>query len=267
MSLPSAVYRLCATFEVLEQILLYLSMEDVVRVQAVCVRWKFVIESSPRIQRLLFISPKVGGPFRLVAYHNYQLDGATGVIQGGPIHYEFLSPKGRITQAPLSRLADCFPNPQLNRILSGFHRDQVLSAAITEKAIHEAATKPPQNRPSSVMLTRYAFPRRLHNEWFAQQNHSWRSMYLTQPPCTAIELCTSVDVRSENSLHVHTIWNKNGVTIGQLIGALRGRERHFPEYPCVLDLFIPVEKAVKESDHDTNGQVYESCRFPTLRPG
>ena len=250
MPLPPALQRLCATFEVLEHILLYLRMEDIVRVQRVCIRWKSVIENSPRLQRLLFLSPKVGGPFRLVAYHDYHVEESTKTLRGGPIHYEFRTPLGELRKWPLHKLTECDPNPQLDRILSGFRPKRKLSAAFTEDEFYKAPFEPSPDRLHSVKLCRFAFPRKLQNEWFAQQNHSWRSMFLTQPPCTAIELCTPFQVRPEFSNLVHTIWNKNGVTIGQLIGALRGRERLFFETPCVLDMFVPVERDMQQSYTD-----------------
>ncbi|OCL15147.1 hypothetical protein AOQ84DRAFT_226149 [Glonium stellatum] len=249
-SLPPASQRLCAIFEVLEHILLYLRMEDVVRVQRVCLRWKSVIENSPRLQRLLFLSPKVGGPFRLVAYNDFHVDEVTKDFQGGPIYYEFRTSSGELKQWPLHKLSECDPNLQLDRILSGFCPKRKLSSAFAEDGFHKAPLEPSSDRPQSIKLCRFAFPRKLQNEWFAQQNHSWRSMFLTQPPCTAIELCTPFQARAELSNLVHTIWNKNGVTIGQLIGALRGRERLFFETPCVLDMFIPVEKDMQQSCAD-----------------
>ncbi|ORY13921.1 hypothetical protein BCR34DRAFT_249237 [Clohesyomyces aquaticus] len=54
----AACTTVLSVFELLEQILLNLSMLDLLLAQAVCMRWHTVIQTSPRIQRALYFLPR-----------------------------------------------------------------------------------------------------------------------------------------------------------------------------------------------------------------
>jgi hypothetical protein len=54
----AAAATVLSIFELLEQILLSLSMFDLLRAGSVCVRWHSIIKASPRIQRALYFLPK-----------------------------------------------------------------------------------------------------------------------------------------------------------------------------------------------------------------
>ncbi|KAK5738584.1 hypothetical protein LTR17_005920 [Elasticomyces elasticus] len=194
--LPQAT-KAFAVPELLEMILLYLPMRDLLLAERVCKEWQGNMQNSPNIQRALFFRPASSG---VVSYIDWRLDDEGWYLQDIPLLSLGLPLRGpKHDQIPTQYIAHW-----------GKSRTDAGQWRVCYNTL--LANVFPCLAGKSVLLTSM-----LENlpEAAAREDASWRKMYFTQPP---VHVMAIGDVRKRS--HTHRNWIRRSVRKGPEGGGL-----------------------------------------------
>lgn len=213
-----AVAQVLETVELLENVLLHLDANKVFVLQRVSIGWRNTINQSIRIKRVLFLASVGGHTVQPIAKAiGPDIGDAIPVYAPGTLTLNVQHIHHCFSPATRNMISD----PELSGDIEG-RLDGMCQVTVGRKGKARAvqfARAGPSNRSAGASLERLW--QDFHN------NASWKRMFLTQPPCTAIQVHTlvrpvSCPRRELQALVVQRcrIVHKDGITIGDLFNEL-----------------------------------------------
>lgn len=211
----SATTRALETPELLENVLLYLPLNEILFAQRVCRFWKASIETSANAQRVLYYRPLSDGhvSWRFVKGWRMHLDDDRP-MRNGRWHM-----KGRNEQV----------QPALNPLMRRFFITEWIDFyGVFLTGFVVPIFNPEAYQDEYMEIGEDIGPRSMHElHTLHRAQSSWKNMLLMQPPCHQINFACDVDKE------LLKIRNKTGVTLGDVVKALRDHWNNCPS--CPLD--------------------------------
>ncbi|KAK8208993.1 hypothetical protein M8818_003957 [Zalaria obscura] len=248
-----AIIQVLQTPELLEQILSYLPPLQLLRIQRVAQLWNGTVSYSPELQRLLFMRPdwrleaKAFDPWREVNKPGERpknnrmlrrvLDGAYPTVT--------------------LKVTDSNPEPPRKSSDQEMTSDGTL---MSEEAPSDGAFTPARRRSAGHwswdLNISYPADHPPHTDLALQyEKASWRRMYLSQPPCTALHLVRRWQRTAEPVLE-----NPEGIKMGEFVDvaaklSLTPYNRLFKASDGDWHFEAPIKCSRYEEQAERNGQV------------